>query len=367
MPDDRQTEPHRAVDPDAHLVVHGELTGDDLVAAVFADPDSDAPRLVYGDYLLDRGDPRGELIQLQLQRHATGEPAGERERALLYAHGQAWTEPLWHGLEAASIRFERGFLYACRTVGNLALRDCIGHPLWSTVEQLESDELALVVSPCMRSMRRLRTRIEPLERLCHVAHRVAVERIELYPSFPVVPGPAQGIYRERWNNVSKVGALTAVRELALDVDDANPANALLVELLKSRLGLQLERLELWTTMPHPLHAWERALRDHLSLRAIGCSVHHYRHGQRDHHAVTLLERAPDGTVAVVLELTEARVPSDETLHVLQSFATTSHRSLAIRYRAGDPEIDAAALEAIRRRVSPAFHEVLATPARLPRR
>jgi uncharacterized protein (TIGR02996 family) len=41
---------------------------DDLRAAVVASPDDDAPRLVYADWLIERGDPRGELIRLQCER-----------------------------------------------------------------------------------------------------------------------------------------------------------------------------------------------------------------------------------------------------------------------------------------------------------
>ncbi|MBA3541481.1 MAG: TIGR02996 domain-containing protein [Deltaproteobacteria bacterium] len=37
----------------------------DLIAAVAEAPDDDAPRLVYADWLMERGDPRGELVALQ--------------------------------------------------------------------------------------------------------------------------------------------------------------------------------------------------------------------------------------------------------------------------------------------------------------
>ena len=36
-----------------------------LLAAIIEDPDDDAPRLVYADWLQAQGDPRGELMQLQ--------------------------------------------------------------------------------------------------------------------------------------------------------------------------------------------------------------------------------------------------------------------------------------------------------------
>ena len=44
------------------------VTEEELLAAVFAAPDDDAPRRVYADWLLERGDPRGEFIQLQCAR-----------------------------------------------------------------------------------------------------------------------------------------------------------------------------------------------------------------------------------------------------------------------------------------------------------
>src|SRR5262249_20747125 len=37
-----------------------------LLAAVYAAPADDAPRAIYADWLQERGDPRGELIALQL-------------------------------------------------------------------------------------------------------------------------------------------------------------------------------------------------------------------------------------------------------------------------------------------------------------
>ena len=41
---------------------------DALLAAIYADPDDDAPRHVLADALIDRGDPRGEFISMQLAR-----------------------------------------------------------------------------------------------------------------------------------------------------------------------------------------------------------------------------------------------------------------------------------------------------------
>jgi uncharacterized protein (TIGR02996 family) len=98
-----------------------------LLAAIAEAPDDDAPRLVYADWLLGRGDPRGELIQLQCRLAAT--PDDERRRAmrvvenkLLDAHADTWTAPLRAALPAplpghldpTRFTFVRGFVEEAR-------------------------------------------------------------------------------------------------------------------------------------------------------------------------------------------------------------------------------------------------------------
>jgi uncharacterized protein (TIGR02996 family) len=48
-----------------------------LLAAVLAAPDDDAPRLVYADWLLERGDVRGELIRLDCRHAIVGDVSDE--------------------------------------------------------------------------------------------------------------------------------------------------------------------------------------------------------------------------------------------------------------------------------------------------
>lgn len=81
-----------------------------LHAAVLAAPDEDAPRLVYADWLLERGDPRGELITTQVTIAKRPDDAAllERERELMRLHRVTWIEPvrrMWP-------RFNRGFVEA---------------------------------------------------------------------------------------------------------------------------------------------------------------------------------------------------------------------------------------------------------------
>ncbi|MCX5746805.1 MAG: TIGR02996 domain-containing protein [Proteobacteria bacterium] len=83
---------------------------DVLRAAIFAAPDDDAPRMVYADALLERGDPRGELIVLQLRGV---DPI--RQAELVATHQAAWLGALAPAL--SEVVFERGFLARCRFDG----------------------------------------------------------------------------------------------------------------------------------------------------------------------------------------------------------------------------------------------------------
>jgi uncharacterized protein (TIGR02996 family) len=87
---------------------------DELLAAVVRAPDDDGPRLIYADWLEERGDPaRAELIRVQCAL-AAGPPDDQRprlerrERELLRHHGRQWAEPL--GDEVQEWVFERGFI-----------------------------------------------------------------------------------------------------------------------------------------------------------------------------------------------------------------------------------------------------------------
>ena len=82
-------------------------SANELLAEVLADPEADAPRMVYADWLTQAGDPRGEFIALQLERDRLGEGApaqlAERKAELLKKHKKAWVG------EFACTRIEYGF------------------------------------------------------------------------------------------------------------------------------------------------------------------------------------------------------------------------------------------------------------------
>jgi uncharacterized protein (TIGR02996 family) len=110
--------------------------------AVLAAPDDDAPRLVYADWLEERGDPRGEFIRLDLElaRRGADDPAPrdltDRRRQLLAAHAADWLAklPAFSGvqyIEAAGAGFDRGFPTAVETTWG-ALRE-VGDALFAAV------------------------------------------------------------------------------------------------------------------------------------------------------------------------------------------------------------------------------------------
>ena len=111
---------------------------DELLAAVRRDPADDGPRAVLADRLLERGDPLGELISLQLARASGRSDRGSRarERALVASHGDGWLGQINAVLRARC--FDRGFLaYAqlWRTPG--ALPKVADDPAWATVETFD--------------------------------------------------------------------------------------------------------------------------------------------------------------------------------------------------------------------------------------
>lgn len=182
-------------------------TGAKLLAAVYANPADDAPRLVYADWLLERNDPRGELISLQFQRRrGEGTPATEeREKELLKRHGKAWLGPLApvisFGKNYSGSRFERGFLAVADIILSVGkkLEPLMTDPAWATVEELQgSFAPELLETAPLRGLRRvdrqlgrdqlerLRKRREPLAAFEHLSLNDAanVDRTHVLGAFP---------------------------------------------------------------------------------------------------------------------------------------------------------------------------------------
>lgn len=105
-----------------------------MLDEVLRAPHDDAVRLVYADWLLEHGDPRGEFIRCQLSDSAA---AQARARELLEVHERSWVAPLPVPVEQWT--FRRGFLDSVRVRDPAAaqvLRQL--HPLTS-IEPLNWD------------------------------------------------------------------------------------------------------------------------------------------------------------------------------------------------------------------------------------
>jgi uncharacterized protein (TIGR02996 family) len=83
---------------------------DDLRAAILAAPDDDEPRLIYADALVEEGNPRGELIQIQVALAAgADDPAFmKREDELLARWRQTWANAYRGG---HPMTYRRGFVW----------------------------------------------------------------------------------------------------------------------------------------------------------------------------------------------------------------------------------------------------------------
>lgn len=114
---------------------------DPLLERILADPNDAELRTVWADALSERGDPRGELITLQViaERGALTPAQDKRLRSLLAKHRVAWLGELAGVLQhREGLVFERGLLAAGQVqVKRLAaLATAVGHPLWATVRHL---------------------------------------------------------------------------------------------------------------------------------------------------------------------------------------------------------------------------------------
>lgn len=98
---------HCFVIASAPLNYDARMEDETLLAEIAANPADDALRLVYADRLIDRGDPRGEFIQLQVRAKRGYDKAIEARLAALRPHEMAWKNAA--GFVGTLTTFDRGF------------------------------------------------------------------------------------------------------------------------------------------------------------------------------------------------------------------------------------------------------------------
>lgn len=107
-----------------------------LLAAIYANPDDDAARLVYADWCLERQDPHGEFITLQFKANKTKEES-KREAELQKKHGAAWLGALAK-VTLKDVTFRRGFpsKVVARFKGQRDVEQFGDAVEWATIEDL---------------------------------------------------------------------------------------------------------------------------------------------------------------------------------------------------------------------------------------
>jgi uncharacterized protein (TIGR02996 family) len=232
-----------------------------LVAEIHREPHFDANRLVLADHLQERGDPRGELIALQLARARDGGPASEREHELLRHHRRTWAQPLAPFLTA--YEFRRGFLAKAIVDDRVKMRaEIVSSPTWATVEDLETRNLALLLHSRSRALRRVAVTASELGKLAaddaeHTIEAIVgntqVEHGRTVQGGVALPSEEHG----RWR-MFDVPALRRVREMSILADTETREHAV-VRLMRTRLGTELDHLELFTPAPQALDLdrWRR--------------------------------------------------------------------------------------------------------------
>ncbi len=107
-----------------------------LLAAVYANPDDDGPRLVLADWLLERGDPWGEFITLQFKADKSRAEVA-REAALQAKHGTSWLGAL-ATVVLKDVEFRRGFpsKVVAKFKGQREVEQFGDAPEWATIEEL---------------------------------------------------------------------------------------------------------------------------------------------------------------------------------------------------------------------------------------
>lgn len=132
-----------------------QIAESELLAAIYEAPDDDAPRAIYADWLIERKDPRGEFIMLQLKAAQDELRPLDTNKMNMIAkrYSARWLGPLSAVIPSSSRVFERGFLVAA-SLGprhQRAFDATVSDPRWRTVRTLDSfgfDPTPLLASAC---------------------------------------------------------------------------------------------------------------------------------------------------------------------------------------------------------------------------
>jgi uncharacterized protein (TIGR02996 family) len=317
-----------------------------LRAAVWDELAADGPRLVYADYLASRGDPRGELINLQLARN--GGAVTARERRLLHRHAFDCIEELRPYLYP-EVELARGFVVRCATRHELVIPpDVLEHRSWSTVEDLATTHVALARSRRLVSAHTLRTRNREVTELCTNPAPLPFEtllgwRAEGYAQPGILPDATS------WALLKGRGAFERLRALSLDARDANvPFQGF----ERTPLGRALEQLDVHTELPPHLAITLRDTFEHSELPLLTIRIPH----NRDEVCFALAHTEHGTRLSVQLEAPLDRAEATALVRRLAPLATGLRR--VVIEDLGDPANAATRQREVLGRLAPLFREVV---------
>lgn len=123
----------------------------ELYQAVWERPFDDDVKRVLADRLLEQGDPRGELINLQF----SDDPKAKKQaKQLLEEHGRRWLGALEPVILKTGVAFRRGFLDECHLKAKSApaLEKVIGASEWSTVRSITEESMGYTLEPLITKL-----------------------------------------------------------------------------------------------------------------------------------------------------------------------------------------------------------------------
>jgi uncharacterized protein (TIGR02996 family) len=238
-------------------VVAGPQSEDAFLNAIAARPDDGALRRVFCDWLLEQGDPRGDVMVLALQPQLSSADRRRLER-LTKAHAHKWLGPLAPAVLGAheddevdglQARFEGGLLehVAFRPMSTAEWKLLVGEPRLATVK-------SAVFSDARGQ--------PPAEFLCHrvLASLTHVEcgaaMLDIAHALPFAPLWLRIHTSKHKSDLAVLAGfkgMSSVKELVLSIHNSNPkavglraqnAEPLIDELLDSPAVFQREHFEL---------------------------------------------------------------------------------------------------------------------------
>ena len=228
---------------------------DTLYAAVLEDPDDDARRAVYADALQQRGDPRGEIIALQL----AGSP---KANAMIAKHRRHLLGGIAKVVLADSAVFEKGFLVACETDVRRATQAKVvfGRDEWATVKRIVFREHAALT----RAMRSLEEAIGVADSALSALREITLPKLRVLeiPHVWLERGPKGGLAV-----LAETTGLPSLRELHIRTMYGNTTPEDFDWLWGAPCGAKLERLVL-PLVRSDIETWRMVVKSHPTLRQV---------------------------------------------------------------------------------------------------